>query len=57
MRAELEGERIDPARHEQVADVKAVTLHGLRVERTEVGWQAGSFWTSECAVKVHPAVV
>ena len=37
----LTGERIDPKRHELVADVKAVTLHDLRVERTETGWDAG----------------
>jgi len=36
----LTGERIDPKRHELVADVKAVTLHDLRVERTETGWDA-----------------
>jgi len=36
----LTGERIDPKRHEQVADVKAVTLHDLRVEHSEGGWLA-----------------
>ena len=40
VRAVLAGERIDPTRHELVADVKAVTLHDLRVERTETGWDA-----------------
>ena len=38
--AVLAGERIDPKRHELMADVKGVTLHDLRVERTEAGWQA-----------------
>ena len=36
----LTGERIDPKRHELVADVKAVTLHDLRVEHSEGGWLA-----------------
>jgi SHS2 domain-containing protein len=40
VQAVLSGERIDPKRHELVADVKAVTLHDLRVERTETGWDA-----------------
>ena len=34
------GERVDPGRHELVADVKAVTFHDLRVERTATGWDA-----------------
>jgi SHS2 domain-containing protein len=37
---ELTGEPIDPRRHELVGDVKAVTLAGLRVERTHTGWHA-----------------
>lgn len=40
LRAELRGERIDPARHDLEADVKAVTLSGLRVERAGDGWLA-----------------
>ena len=36
----LTGERIDPKRHELVADVKAVTLHDLRVERSATGWDS-----------------
>jgi SHS2 domain-containing protein len=40
LRAELRGEKIDPARHELEADVKAVTLAGLRVERAGAGWTA-----------------
>lgn len=34
------GEKLDPERHEQRADVKAVTLHHFRVEQTKVGWKA-----------------
>ena len=36
----LEGEAIDPRRHELSGDVKAVTLHRLQVRRTEAGWEA-----------------
>jgi SHS2 domain-containing protein len=38
--AELRGEPIDSRRHELEADVKGVTLHGLRVERSGAGWSA-----------------
>ena len=38
LRAEAIGETIDPARHPLLADVKAVTLHRLVVERTPEGW-------------------
>ncbi len=34
------GERLDPARHPLVIDVKAVTLHRFTVERTGTGWRA-----------------
>jgi len=34
------GEPLDPARHQQRADVKAVTLHNFRVEKAEGGWKA-----------------
>jgi len=34
------GETIDPGRHPLLADVKAVTLHRLVVERTRDGWRA-----------------
>ncbi len=34
------GERLDPRRHEQRVDVKAVTLHLFRLERTESEWRA-----------------
>jgi SHS2 domain-containing protein len=36
--ATARGERLDPSRHHQRADVKAVTLHGFKVE------QAGGQW-------------
>lgn len=39
-RATLVGETIDPAKHELAADVKAVTLHGLVVQRTGTEWRA-----------------
>ena len=34
------GELLDPERHHQRADVKAVTLHDFSVERTNDGWKA-----------------
>jgi SHS2 domain-containing protein len=34
------GEPLDPARHQQRADVKAVTLHDFRVEKTDGRWRA-----------------
>mgnify|MGYP001086397226 CR=1 FL=1 len=40
LEAEACGQAADPARHELGADVKAVTLHRLAVERTPRGWQA-----------------
>ena len=33
------GEEIDPLRHDQGVDVKAVTLHQFELERTDEGWQ------------------
>jgi SHS2 domain-containing protein len=38
--ATLEGERIDPTRHELANDVKAVTMHRLSVRQTGDGWEA-----------------
>jgi SHS2 domain-containing protein len=38
--ATLVGEPIDRARHQLLADVKAVTLYGLRVERVGALWHA-----------------
>jgi len=40
VKATAEGESLDPERHHQRADVKAVTLHDFSVERTESGWKA-----------------
>jgi protein archease len=39
-KAKLAGERLDDTRHQQRADVKAVTLHGFSVEKYEGGWKA-----------------
>ena len=36
------GEPLDALRHQQRADVKAVTLHGFRVEKTEGAWKAAA---------------
>ena len=40
LEAEARGEELDPARHDLVVDVKAVTLHRFRVEKTAGGWEA-----------------
>jgi SHS2 domain-containing protein len=40
LKATATGEPLDPARHQQRADVKAVTLHDFRVERHSSGWKA-----------------
>jgi SHS2 domain-containing protein len=40
LHAEAIGETIDSGRHSLLADVKAVTLHRLVVERTPDGWRA-----------------
>jgi SHS2 domain-containing protein len=40
LEAEARGEPLDPLRHHLQADVKAVTLHLLRVEQTARGWEA-----------------
>ncbi len=37
---DFKGEAIDPARHELIVDVKAITLHRLQVERGDRGWMA-----------------
>jgi SHS2 domain-containing protein len=34
------GETLNPDRHEQRADVKAVTLHHFSLDKTEHGWKA-----------------
>lgn len=33
------GEKMDPNRHHLLVDVKAVTLHRLKVQSTPVGWE------------------
>ncbi len=40
LKAEVFGERINPQKHELLADVKAVTLHRFQLEETEKGWKA-----------------
>ena len=40
LEAEARGEPLDPRRHRLQVDVKAMTLHRLRVEQTESGWEA-----------------
>ncbi len=40
LKAETAGERLDEARHQQRADVKAVTLHDFSVEKEDEGWRA-----------------
>jgi SHS2 domain-containing protein len=40
LKATTAGEQLDAGRHQQRADVKAVTLHDFRVEKTEGGWKA-----------------
>lgn len=40
LHADAAGETIDPAKHPLLADVKAVTLHRLVVEKTSDGWRA-----------------
>jgi len=38
--AAVEGEAIEPSRHQLSADIKAVTLHRLNVQRADNGWEA-----------------
>lgn len=40
LKATVTGEQLDAARHQQRADVKAVTLHGFSVEKHDDGWKA-----------------
>src|SRR6266496_5381291 len=42
LKATTAGEPLDAGRHQQRADVKAVTLHDFRVEKTEGGWKAAA---------------
>jgi SHS2 domain-containing protein len=38
--ADARGETINPDKHDLIVDVKAVTLHRFKVERTARGWEA-----------------
>jgi SHS2 domain-containing protein len=40
LKATIAGEPLDDARHQQRADVKAVTLHGFSVEKPDDNWKA-----------------
>ena len=40
LKAKVAGEQLDDTRHQQRADVKAVTLHGFSVEKQDSGWKA-----------------
>jgi protein archease len=40
LKAKVAGERLDDTRHQQRADVKAVTLHGFSVEKDDENWKA-----------------
>lgn len=40
LHATVGGEQLDPSRHAQLVDVKAVTLHRFHVGKTEAGWRA-----------------
>jgi SHS2 domain-containing protein len=40
LRGSAWGEPLDPARHALAHEVKAITYHGLKVERTADGWLA-----------------
>ena len=39
LKAVASGEKLDPDRHRQRVDVKAVTLHRFRLEKTDRGWE------------------
>jgi SHS2 domain-containing protein len=40
LEAEIKGEDIDKDKHEIKTEIKAVTYHQLRIDKTEDGWQA-----------------
>jgi SHS2 domain-containing protein len=40
LKAKVAGEQLDDTRHQQRADVKAVTLHGFSVLKCDRGWKA-----------------
>ena len=39
LNAQAYGEKLDPAKHDLIVDVKAVTLHRFRVEKSPRGWE------------------
>jgi SHS2 domain-containing protein len=39
LEASAQGEKLDPSRHRLRVDVKAVTLHQFRLEKTDRGWE------------------
>lgn len=57
----LTGEPIDLARHRLRVDVKAVTLHRFKLEKTDGGGRLSSFWISKkrstCATLFLPMKV
>jgi SHS2 domain-containing protein len=40
LRAEVQGERFDPTRHQVKLEIKTPTYHMFRLEPTPTGWQA-----------------
>ena len=38
--AKISGEMIDPDRHTVFTEIKAVTFHGLRLEKSDNGWES-----------------
>ena len=40
LKSKVAGEQLDDTRHQQRADVKAVTLHGFSIEKHDGGWKA-----------------
>ena len=40
LRAKAQGKKLDPSRHRQCVDVKAVTLRHFQLKQTQDGWQA-----------------
>lgn len=40
LKGQAHGEKLDPARHHQRADVKAVTLHQFKLQPAPEGWMA-----------------
>ncbi len=40
LEAEARGEKFSPSRQQLKTEIKAVTYHGLRIDREETGWKA-----------------